>query len=251
MICQQCGMEAPKRGAMQRYCAPCSEKRDLERKRLWAREHPKTPIPGIAKQRREECKAVGAATNREFRQSISWAREPIDFLWYVRIAYPFGYQLSKNHIYTKTRFGHVALRHEATSAKNNIILLLRESVKQLRPRQNKVWIDMLVQKPNHKGDAINVIDLVADAIKIALDVDDRWFCIRHVDWEITKTDPKIFIGVGQESDIDLQACSTCGQLKEFNQFNKNSSTKQGVGRICKDCRTKGAALSRRMKKAVA
>lgn len=109
---------------------------------------------------------------------------------------------------------------------------------------NKVWIDILVQKPDHRGDAVNVIDLVCDALKDALPVDDRWFCIRRLDWEIAKENPRLFIGIGQASDQDCQICSYCGQIKELEAFNRSRSRPLGVGRECKDCRRAGRLLAR-------
>ena len=110
---------------------------------------------------------------------------------------------------------------------------------------NKVWIDILVQKPNHKGDAVNVVDLVCDAVKDAIDrVDDRWFCIRRLDWQIVKGDPRLFVGVGQDSDEDCQVCSYCGQIKPLPEFNAARNQPLGVGRECKACRRAGRLLAK-------
>ena len=109
---------------------------------------------------------------------------------------------------------------------------------------NKVWLDVLVQKPNHKGDAVNVLDLVCDAIKEAIGVDDRWFAIRRLDWEIVKDNPRLVLGVSQDSDVDSQLCSYCGQIKPFAAFNRSRHSRLGVGRECVDCRRSGRLLAK-------
>ena len=104
--------------------------------------------------------------------------------------------------------------------KNFIAGRVRQSLEGISVVQNKVWIDILAQKPNHKGDAINVVDLVCDAIQEGCGVDDRWFCIRHLDWEIVKSNPRLFIGIGQASDVPVQVCSSCGVALPFECFTK-------------------------------
>jgi hypothetical protein len=103
-------------------------------------------------------------------------------------------------------------------------------------KQNKLWIDLFVQKPDARGDAVNLVDLVCDALKKAAGVDDRWFSIRHLDWEIVKVNPQIFVGLGQEEVSDVQACSCCGRLLTFDAFGKRKSNKSGIGRVCYECR---------------
>jgi Holliday junction resolvase RusA-like endonuclease len=149
---------------------------------------------------------------------------------------PFSYAASKNRIYTMRAGGHVAMRRSATEYKDAITLLIQSKLRDIKIRQNKLWVDIFVQKDNHKGDAVNVVDLVCDAVKVAVGLDDRWFSLRRVDWEIVKHDPRLFIGIGQEAVDDVQACSCCGRLLPFPAFNKKASTKIGVERVCRECR---------------
>ncbi len=218
------------------------------RKRLWAQNHPPSPDQSArnvahAKRRTELAREAGTLTNQEARQSIAWYDlDGPELLWQVRVAIPFSYAASKNHIYALRRAGHVALRRESRAKRSEIVLLIRNALRGRRVAHNKVWIDLLVQKPNHRGDAINVIDLVCDAIKDALAVDDRWFCIRRLDWEIAKESPKLFIGIGQDSDQDSQVCSYCGQIRGLTEFNASKYGRLGVGRECKQCRREGRRL---------
>ena len=49
----------------------------------------------------------------------------------------------------------------------------------------KVWLVIEVVMPHHRGDAINVLDWVADAVAAAIGVDDRWFAV-ILDWVIKR-----------------------------------------------------------------
>ncbi len=161
------------------------------------------------------------------------------------VAVPFTYAASKNHIYTMRRNGHVALRRESKQIRQAITNALGAGLHCMPVVHNKVWIDILVQKPNHKGDAVNVVDLVCDAVKDAIErVDDRWFCIRRLDWQIVKGDPRLFVGVGQDSEEDCQVCSYCGQIKPLVEFNAARNRPLGVGRECKACRRAGRLLAK-------
>lgn len=155
----------------------------------------------------------------------------------VRFSVPFSYAASKNHIYAMSRSGHVTLRKESSAFRSEIARAVAAAVAGRRIAHNKVWIDVFAQKPDHKGDAVNVVDLVCDAIKDAIPVDDRWFSIRGVDWEVVKGEPgAIFIGIGQESEEDVKICSCCGRILPFVMFGANRSTKTGRGRDCFECR---------------
>jgi hypothetical protein len=135
--------------------------------------------------------------------------------------------------------GHVALRREARQSRSAIAVAVRRALGDQRVARNKLWLDILVQKPDHRGDAVNVIDLVCDAVKDGIGLDDRWFCIRRLDWEIVKRDPELVIGIGQDSDVDCQICSHCGRAKPLDAFNRRSGSPQGVGRACRDCLRSG------------
>jgi Holliday junction resolvase RusA-like endonuclease len=241
LICASCNQPAPRVAPVQKYCRPCSEKRDLERKQLWH----KNGYSARYQAKRSEITQRGIDISTEGRSSLlNWKKE-IDLLWCVRLAFPFDWAASKNHIFAKRRNGHVFLREEGRAYRDLITEKFRHAVKDVKVVQNKVWLDIFVQKPNQRGDAANFLDLICDAVKTGISVDDRWFSIDRLDWEIVKDNPRIFIGVGQESAKDMQACSSCGRLREYEHFHKNKSTKTGVTRNCKECagaRVKRAAV---------
>jgi hypothetical protein len=243
ITCHICGKETPKRGpGTQKYCVECSAIKDLERKRNWARENTLTQeqVDHRTVRRandRERIKIAGAERSENNKVNIAWLpTNEIDLSWVVRIAVPFRYSLSKNHMFTNTRFGHMALRKESRSSRDEITQLLREAIRKVEIKNNKIWIDIFVQKPNHKGDAINVVDLVCDAIKDATGVDDRWYSIRRIDWQIVKDKPMMYIGIGQEQCEDSIACCSCGMILPLDHFHKNSHAKHGVTPTCRVCK---------------
>lgn len=165
----------------------------------------------------------------------------------LRVMVPFSYATSKNHIYALRNQGHLFLRKESRAKRQEITLTICDGLSDRKVAHNKLWIDILVQKPNHRGDAINVVDLVCDAVKDAVPVDDRWFCIRRLDWEIVKEEPQLIIGIGQETNDDAQVCSYCGQIKLLSEFNKDKGNPLGVGRECRECRRVGRLLKKQAK----
>jgi len=253
LICKECKKEAKRTGPMQIYCRPCSEKRDIIRKRKWCKDNPLDK--GQKKQqrvnfdkRKEKSREAGAKTNEKKKKAITWfEKQEINLIWIARISVPFTYAMSKNHIYSMNSRGHVFLRDETRAKRAEITLTVKQALKGMPVVHNKVWLDVLVQKPNHKGDAINVVDTLCDAIKDAMPVDDRWFSIRRLDWEIVKKDPLIYIGIGQEAKEDAQICSYCGQIKTLENFNKSKHNPLGVGRECKDCRRIGRKMGKKLK----
>ncbi len=160
----------------------------------------------------------------------------IDLEWLVRIQIPFDWAASKNHIYALRNRGHVALRQEAIAYRDMIGWKIKQALGTQRVINNKVWIDIFIQKPNQKGDAVNFVDLICDSIKRVIGVDDRWYSLRRVDWEIAKHDPRIFIGIGQEAVVDAIACSSCGRLLPLDAFPRNRNSAIGVSRNCRECR---------------
>ncbi|MEW6199144.1 MAG: hypothetical protein AB1601_10860 [Planctomycetota bacterium] len=194
----------------------------------------------------ELSRQAGAEHNNALKRGITW-RDPgaPNLLWLVRLCVPFSYAASKNHLYTMRRSGHVALRREVVAKRREIALAVRDALAGRRVAHNKLWIDVLVQKPDHRGDAVNVIDLLCDAIKDATGLDDRWYCIRQLDWEIVKNQPQFFIGLGQDSATDCQVCSYCGQVKPLDAFTRKARTPLGVDRVCRACRREGRVLAAR------
>lgn len=56
----------------------------------------------------------------------------------------------------------------------------------------KIWVTIRIIKANPQADAVNCVDTVMDVIKRAIKIDDCWFSIHRLDWEL-----------GQETSIEI------------------------------------------------
>lgn len=239
MLCQDCKKPAQRKAATQKYCPDCSNVRQMDRQRVWAREHPSTARPETVQARKNALREQGVKRSAEVSRGMTWmADNDPDLQWLMRVRIPFDYGFSKNAIYRMLGVGHVALRQKTRRLRELLAELIRAQLRDsdIAPVDGKVWIDILVQKPDHKGDAVNVVDTVCDAIKDAIGVDDRWFCIRRLDWEVVKGDPSLMVGIGQEVTVPHRVCSYCGRILELTEhFPKRSRGADGYGRVCNPC----------------
>lgn len=72
--------------------------------------------------------------------------------------------------------------------------------------QRKVWLDLFVRRADLKSDPINVLDATADAAKGVIQVDDRWFAIARLDWELVRNErPFVRIRLWQEAGSEEAA----------------------------------------------
>ncbi len=241
MTCEVCAAVAPRRGPLNRYCEPCSDAKDRERKRLWMRAHAKPQSEHQKAQvaQRRAARRAAAVENGDPKVSLEWmASTPSPTLaWRVAVAVPFSYGMSKNAIWRNVTASHVVLRRDARQRRNHICMLLRAAIAQSghRVARNKLWLDIFVEKSDNRGDAVNFIDLVCDAVKDATELDDRWYSIRRVDWSVQKSDPRLLVGIGQDSTVDSEICSYCGGLKPLDEFGKKKGNPTGRDRVCKLC----------------
>jgi Holliday junction resolvase RusA-like endonuclease len=169
---------------------------------------------------------------------MAWdAFEILDADRLLRVAIPFDYAASKNAVWRTGRGGHVYARKESVAFRHELTAMIGDSAEGRVWYQRKTYIDVFVEKPNHRGDATNVLDLVCDAIKDAIGVDDRWYAITRLDWSIVKVDPRIIVGIRQCGFGDQQVCSHCGRAlaRTLEFFGKNASTSTGLSRVCKEC----------------
>lgn len=136
----------------------------------------------------------------------------------VRVAVPFAYTMSKNHIWSLGASGHVFARRESSNAREYLAWQIKIGIGARKLYIGKLWVDIFVQKPNHSGDAVNVLDLVSDAIQDATGIDDRWYAVRRLNWQIVKEDPWLFVGIAQEITEDYRICSYCGRELPVRMF---------------------------------
>ena len=254
IICKECGQEAPRRGPRNIYCLPCSEKRNANTKRLWARKNPQPYDPERVSQERkirQEALRQAGALGGNGPTTVHWMAESSEpaLLWRTCVAVPFDYGFSKNAIWRNVTASHVVMRKEARQKREHLAARLRESLwptvegaPQIKVAHNKLWVDIFVEKPNHRGDATNVVDLVCDAIEDATGLDDRWYSIRRLDWAINKNEPRLLVGIGQETNEDRIICSYCGKMLPLDEFGKNAAAPLGRNRACKPCRSASRKL---------
>lgn len=244
LICADCGRTAERRGQFQRYCRDCSQKRDRKRKLEWQRKHGRPQDPEAAKRRRERkvsaARKYGARLSKRNSQCIGWdSSEVVDLLWLVRFRFPFSFRMSKNAIWRQDDDGHVLSREKQNALRDKLVARMREALRSVTVVEAKIWIDVFVEKPNHKGDAINVIHFICDALKEAAGVDDRWISIKRLDWSIVKTEPQVTIGIGQDADEHHRACAYCGRILPLADFHKNTGGRHNKGRECPRCKRAG------------
>ncbi len=248
IVCATCGKPAVRTGPKQKYCPKCSDEAADKRRAKWSNANPGRTGRKSYQAQKSLMVNKGVQLNRSERLNLmNWYYEP-DLVWLQRVAIPFSWAGSKNHIWSLAQKGHLYLRQESKKVRADLAAMLRAAINkddEIKIVQNKVWIDILIQKPNHRGDAANFIDLICDAIKDAIGLDDRWYCIRRLDWQIVKTNPHIFVGIGQEAIEPCQVCSHCGRILPWQSFQKNKSARSGHTRACRECssaRTRAKAL---------
>lgn len=222
---------------MQKYCKPCAQKINWARKNEWGRKHHKETwakrkdaAAAILTDRRAALIKAGADESARSAKSILWdSNKRPDLVNVVKMRIPFTWALSKNSQFRYNVKGYVHLREEAKAARDQITQSLLMKDHGFVP--GKVWIDICVAKPEHRGDAVNFVDAICDAVKKGINIDDRWFSLGLVDWQIVKSEPFIIISIGQEYLEPRQVCCYCGAIKTYDQF----QGKKKVGRECLSC----------------
>lgn len=239
ITCVDCSLKFTRTGPSQQFCPLCSEERSRARKLKWATKNPppKDAVQRYSKQKRERRSLAGVNRSIASRRALGDVFQiPIEQMqWFREVQVPFLYAGSKNHMSAMSNRGHVFMRKESREYKQAIALDVAKAVAGVNAQINKVWIWLLIQKPNHRGDAVNLLDLVIDSIKHAVGVDDRWFSIGGVDWEVIKREPMIHIGVGQFDTTPSRVCSYCGLLLPLAEFVKNKGGTDGYSRSCFQC----------------
>lgn len=118
----------------------------------------------------------------------------------LKISIPFTWDWSKNKMWKATRFGRLYLNPKTKQLIDFLIYKTRIEIKKNKlffVKRKKVYLSIYAELENHRGDALNLLDTIADALKEAINIDDRWFAIKSLDWEIKKGG-KIFIEVSQD-----------------------------------------------------
>lgn len=119
--------------------------------------------------------------------------------WLAKAQIPFDYAISKNRS-VRSGNGHMYTPKAHKDLRDALVLLLRSELRgvSLIPGR-KVWLNIFVEKPNNRGDAVNSLDFICDSVKIACGIDDRWYSVAGLDWTIRKDNPQLYVSIGQEA----------------------------------------------------
>lgn len=94
------------------------------------------------------------------------------------------------------RFKGFYIKPAAKQAEAQLLIELTKGVGKVKFYENYVYLDIMVHKPRMNIDAINFLDAIADVTKQVIGVDDRWFSIKRLDWDLSKS-PSIEIKLYQ------------------------------------------------------
>jgi Holliday junction resolvase RusA-like endonuclease len=224
VVCGACTRTFITKEPRKLFCDPCGIQR---RRNQTGRE---IKLTGVAKQTGLRERVIAKA---EKAPSLidAFSRRPM-FRWVVITSVPFSLNVSKNRRWSNNGRGAVYLSQEVQSFQQGLIQHLREALEGREVKQAKVWLGLFVQKPNHRSDAVNAIDTICDALKKAIGVDDNWFCIDRVDWEVQKHEPQIYIKIAQEATSDMLVCSGCGTIADADTYPRNKHGPLGRHRVC-------------------
>lgn len=238
--CKNCGEEFKPNSGSHRYCDDCRlVVSQWIKKSAKSRRKPKDPVKSAyyTSINRARMLDVSRKANAAERESacVDMSTSP-SLAWVVRVSVPFTYAASKN-----SRHGYGAKKvwtnKDSRQFRDSLALAMRAALRGSgTPVVNgKLWVEIFVQKPDHRGDAVNVIDVVCDAIQDATGLNDRWYSLKRVDWQVVKNNPMLIVGVGQEHTEPRDLCSYCGLEKPATDF-VTSGAKRSKARLCASCR---------------
>jgi hypothetical protein len=161
------------------------------------------------------------------------------FAWTLEFDVVFDSAVSKNQMWQPISGGRMIQRKESSQFEEAFGNQLRLAMpRELVIVQNVLWLDIFVAKPNHSSDALNVLDVIADAIQDVTGLDDRWYSLLRLDWTVDKDDPRIWVAMGQEvGAVDSQVCGGCGLILPMSpeRFHRNRARPSGFHSACKTC----------------
>jgi len=227
-LCRTCGTAFATHWRRQVYCSPCGKAaRDgAARRTVLSRRLSKS----------DALRQIASASSAG-KRDIGRLFEAPQFEWVIGYRVNFSLDASKNRRWSNNGQGTVFLSKAVRNYQDYIIHATKRALAGQPIKTNKLWLSFFVQKPNHRSDAINVVDTLCDAIKVATGLDDNWFCLGKVDWEVKKDDPEIFIRIAQETTEHSLVCSHCGDIKPLADFSNKKNGPHGKSRVCRSCKS--------------
>lgn len=163
----------------------------------------------------------------------------------IEIHTPYTTLLSKNARLKRGAGRRLYINSDALAAKENVEKQLRDAGGEWF--DGPVWLALHVEKPRNSIDAINFVDTIADAASKAIGINDRWFSLGAVTWELCTRDPHITVRLWQETDEHLRYCMTCHRLLPLSEYQKLKSDLLGHQRRCRECHRLKFGLMKRVK----
>jgi hypothetical protein len=185
---------------------------------------------------------IAERRNSAEAETIAWqSGAPVNQEWLVRVSVPFTYDASKNSRHSLSKSG-LFTRKAFVQFRTALALTLKSALARqgIKPVDGKLWLDLFVQKSNHRGDAVNVVEAICDAVQDATGVNDRWYSIKRLDWQVVHRDPMIFVGVSQETTVPQSMCSCCGLIRPDTEMHTSRGLRSKT-RICVACRAPSLA----------
>lgn len=97
----------------------------------------------------------------------------------IKIEFPLDWRLSKNELY-RNRY----IPKTSQKLLDDIKILIETEAKKEKWEKKKTYIDIVVHKrrgKENKGDIVNLVDGICDAVKRGIHIDDYWFA-GSFDW---------------------------------------------------------------------
>ncbi len=133
-----------------------------------------------------------------------------ELLWRVHVVVPFDWQWSKNAMWIAKggSYGR-RLSPEARGRREALAAHLLAALHGRKVVVAPLFFRIHCLIPNHRGDVINCMDLVADGIQVATGLDDRWYHCTGISWnklgwnKLQPDKPELHVWVGQADLEDL------------------------------------------------
>jgi len=104
----------------------------------------------------------------------------------LEVKVPFTWDWSKNKMWKQKRGGGYYMNPDTRHLYDTLFYKIRNHGKPNFKAKEKIYISIYAELDSHRGDALNFVDTICDAVKEAILIDDRWFAIKSLDWEIKK-----------------------------------------------------------------
>lgn len=161
--------------------------------------------------------------------------------WRVAVDIPFDGGFSKNRIAvirkskrTGRRF--VGKSKGSRARQTSLATIVRAAINRegVVVAKDRLGLTIAVRKSDHRADAVNVLDLVCDAVRDATGLDDRWFEVDALRWTITTGPPMLRVEIRQDAEAPLRPCAQCQRLSLPGDFAKGSGPR-GRAWVCRAC----------------